>query len=355
MINQNIALVFGGVSSEHDVSIKSFETIYNAIKESKILSKTLKKIFYITRDANVITSNIDFAKNPKEYYKSNEKEKLEKLFSIALEENLFLFSTIHGQYGEDGSLQGAAKFFGIKNNFGSILSTSISMSKYHLNRYLDGQIAELNIPQTLQISTIDDIEKIKEFENQQIIIKPNSLGSSLFTEKFLCTNENMKDIIDLINNILEFDEKALIQEFIKGEEYSCGCLEKSKDVLVLPIVKIITDEDFFSHKAKYTKGNSINNVILLENETEIEKKLKRISFEIFKELEFNAMVRFDYIIKNEKIYFLEANTLPGLKSSSIYPSMLKEYNINLEELITILIDNELNRDEKQTQLIYCVS
>lgn len=354
-MKQNIALVFGGVSSEHDVSIKSFETIYKSFKKSDKLSKNLKKIFYITRDAKVCISNVDFNNGIQKYCQCDSADKLETIFSLALEEELFLFSTIHGQYGEDGSLQGIGEFFGIKNNFGTVLSTSISMSKYHLNRYLEGKIKNLYIPKTFKISTIKDIGQLKQFDDQEIIVKPNSLGSSILTQKFLCNDNNMEEITILVKKALEFDNNVLIQEFIKGDEYSCGCLEKSKSVITLPIVKILAHDDFFSHEAKYTKGKSQNIVIPLSNQNDIDKAMQKISFEIFEELNFHAMARFDYIVKDKKIYFLEANTLPGLKSSSIYPCMLKEYGVSLEDLIVILINNELQRKQKLTKMIYDVS
>lgn len=351
---KNIALVFGGKSSEHDVSIKSFETIYEAIKESNRLSTKLKEIFYIKRDGTVFKSCIDFDKDFKNYIKDETNCTLAQMFEILSKNDLFLYSTIHGQYGEDGSMQGVCKFFGIDSNLGTILSTSLSMSKYHLNQYLQGKIKNLLIPKSKQIESMNKFD-LDDFLDKEIIVKPNSLGSSLFTEKFFCKKNNLSDIKNLCKKILKFDNKVLIQEFIIGKEFSCGCLEKVGKNIVFPLVQIISKDEFFSHNAKYTKGISSNKVIDLNSENDLHKKIKDISLNIFNTLEYHCMSRFDFIVNSEnEIYFLEANTLPGLKYSSIYPSMIKEYGYSLEDLIVISIENELNRESKDTVCVYDV-
>jgi len=349
----NISLVFGGESSEHDVSIKSFLTIYDVIKNSDKLSKRLKNIFYINRDGTVLSSIVNYNNDTKLYYEEKSNITIFKMFEIISTENLFLFSTIHGQYGEDGSLQGASKLFKIKSNLGNIFSTSISMDKHHLNNYLENKIDKLLIPKSLLISKQESIN-LEQFYGMDIIVKPNSMGSSLFTEKFCCSKQNEKVIKELINKIYEFDQFALVQEFIKGEEYSCGCLEQIDGNIALPMVKINSGDEFFSHKSKYQKGFATNEVIPIENDEVFHKQIKKISLDIFNKLSFNSMARFDYIKKGDDIYFLEANIIPGLKNSSIYPSMLKEFDYTLEDLIIILIENELKRDEKHTTVVYDV-
>ena len=323
------------------------------IKNSDKLNSKLKDIFYINRDGTVLHSLVNYTNDPKVYFEERDNITIFKMFEIISSENLFLFSTIHGQYGEDGSLQGASKLFKIKSNLGSIFSTSISMSKHHLNQYLENKVDNLMIPKSLLISKNQNV-KLDQFYGIDIIVKPNSMGSSLFTEKFYCSLENDKEIKELINKIYEFDEFALIQEFIKGEEYSCGCLEQINENIALPMVKINSGDEFFSHKSKYQKGFAQNELIPIKEDKEFHKLIKDISLEIFNKLSFNSMARFDYIKKNNKIYFLEANIIPGLKNSSIYPSMLKEFNYTLEDLIIILIENELKRDDKHTTVIYDV-
>lgn len=347
----NLVLVFGGESSEHDVSIKSFLSAYEVIKNSSKLKKKLKYVFYITRDGKVVKTTANFSKCANNYFEEKANCDIFDMLRTISKEKLFLFSTIHGGYGEDGSLQGASKLFNIESNLGTTLSTSLSMSKYHLNNYLLN-LKGMKIPKTTLLKSSKEFD-FKKFKDTTIIVKPNALGSSLFTQKFECIKKNENKIKKLIKNILKFDEHALIQEFIKGDEYSVGILE-AKANKTLPILKVEANDEFFSHESKYKKGIANNKIIPLKDETKLHKKLKKLSLKIFDELCFNSMARVDFLVRGEEIYFLEVNTLPGLKQSSIYPSMLKEYGISYEEFILQLMKNSKRKQSKETTLVYDV-
>ena len=310
----DFVLVFGGESSEHDVSIKSFLSLYELISQSNTLKSKLKDVFYINREGLVRHTSVDYKQNVESFYEGDSNISIYKMFEMISADNLFLFSTIHGQYGEDGSLQGAVKLFKIKSNLGSVFSTSISMSKHHINQYVENKLDDLIVPKSLLLCKNDKIN-LDEFNGSEIIVKPNAMGSSLFTEKFFYDETTQEEVENLINKIFEFDEFALIQEFIEGDEFSCGCLEKSDSVVALPIVQIDTGDEFFSHEAKYKKGISTNNVIPVNKEQEIHRRIKNISLELFRMFNYHSMVRFDYLVREDKIYFLEANIIPGLKSS----------------------------------------
>ena len=339
-----VAIMFGGQSSEHEPTRITFEFLLNRVKEKGLRNDLeVSHVIYITKKGDAIVSEYNSQKTAAEFEKGKTVSLLEA-YQIIKDNKLFLFGILYGQNGEDGVSQGATKLFSIKSNLGSVLSCALGMSKYHLNKYVKANFPAIKVPETVGVRNLTTLEKqLEVFEGQEIVIKPSALGSSVLTEKFKFTKDTYPEIKSLIEQILELDTIALVQQYIKGTEYSIACLEKDKGVMVLPAIRIETKGNFFGQKEKFIAGYSEEIIVQEKDDPKLLKLAKKTAKEIYLDLDYQNAVRFDVIITDKDIYFLEINPLPGMLRNSILPRLLRTQGWDLEDLVAITFDNHNNR------------
>ncbi|MDA1079280.1 MAG: ATP-grasp domain-containing protein [bacterium] len=352
---QSLAIVFGGVSSEHDASKKSFEHVLSRLTQKKIQQQFQDiQIFYIARDGGVLLNPFLPNNSPESYSRTGERISRSTLLSQLAEDAIYVFSLLHGQHGEDGCIQGAAAFLDIKGSFGSVLSASLAMSKLHCNTFVAGLGTEAQIPRSVVVRSESEIAKALAFwkSGEKVVIKPSSLGASIMTELHTIGDDNQK-ATDLIAQILSYDSAALLQEFIPGDEYSCGCLEENGMVSALPVIKVITQQQFFGHAEKHTLGKNEEWVIDPESESLVETRVRRLSEQLFQHVGVRHFARFDFRVNPEgAIYFLEINPLPGMMEHSLFPKMLRAAGKNIEDVVLLSYKNQLGEGEKSTEFRY---
>ncbi len=218
----------------------------------------------------------------------------------------YILNLLHGNYGEDGHIQGAAAISSLHGSFGPVLPASLAMSKAHMNHYIASAHPYLKIPKSLVVAdrnyktAISNISKT--FQGEEIVIKPNSLGASLFTEKYRVNDASMSEMERNLAVIFNYDQRALIQRFIKGSEYSICCLQRNSDVQVLPAIEIRTDRQFFGHAEKHQSGMAQEVIVKIDTSTT--KFMKDVSIDIFEGVNFENMCRFDFIaIEKGEVFF----------------------------------------------------
>jgi D-alanine-D-alanine ligase len=341
-IKKELSIIFGGRSPEHVASVESFRFVYESICESKN-DLCLYSIYFVDKKNRVFKNkfNEHFAAN--DYIERGQPMS----YSLALEnmsnEGVYVFNLLHGNYGEDGHIQGAAAVASLRGSFGAVLPASLAMSKSHMNHYIASAHPTLKIPHSLTIrdqaydSAIEQIRRT--FEGETIVVKPNSLGASLFTEKYVVSDACVPDLEKNLALIFKYDQLALIQSFVRGMEYSIGCIQRSMSPIALPAVEIRTGSQFFGHSEKHCAGMAEE--IIVEPDTLTTRILRKVSTQIFEDLGFANMCRFDFIASEHgDLYFLEANPIPGLMRNSIFPKMLRAFNIDIPDLMGEFIDND---------------
>ena len=193
----NIAIIYGGRSTEHDASLASFHNI----KENLSPDITIVYSIFINRDGIC--------------YLNNKKKPIEKIIEFIKKKNIFLVNLLHGNEGEDGAWQGIAEVCDIDGSFETVSTASITMNKYFQSS-VSKAISGLYVPKSLLITKNENlkniINKIKKLNIAEIIIKPNSMGASHFVKRLRLSNR--VDISAQINEILKFDRGVIIQEFI---------------------------------------------------------------------------------------------------------------------------------------------
>lgn len=349
--SQKISLVFGGVSSERDLSLRAFNSIYTELQKQTEHTACYANIYYIKEDGFVIKKPFNFEKEPDFYIKDQGKSLtvLEALHHIKKNDE-YVFSLLYGLYGEDGHFQGLGKALNIKSSFGSVLSCSLSKSKYHCSKYIEANYSELAPIPVIPIreENIDSIkEKLFPFYEQEIVVKPNALGTSMWTERFFLNEQSIYDVFNLIATILKYDDIALVQKYIAGEEYSCGCIENLNTIDVLPLMLVRTKDNFFGRREKLCKFG-VSERIVTRHYNPYTAQIADVSKRIFSDLKFENMFRLDFIVSEGKIFFLEVNSLPGLSSASFFPKMLQEINVSIADFIQLTYQNSLRRKNKES-------
>lgn len=338
MTAENYIILFGGRSTEHDASTHSFYALYEVISENDKHLKQFNGAVFIGREGTpYFWSAGSLHKGYPSDFKTGVPMPWPEVISMAAANQFFVFNLLHGNEGEDGNIQGLAKITGLRGSFGSVFAASFTMSKWTQNF----SIAHLSYnkvqsPKTYIINRFTTTEEIAEILaglNASVVVKPNSLGASLFTEKFETGKKD--EVLKAVKQALLYDGQVLLQQFIKGEEYTCGCIEENGEIISLPIIRAHTAAQFLGHKEKHKRG--LVEVEFIDDENILGKRISAISALLFKQIGLSNMARFDYIYHRETdiIYYLECNSIPGLGHGSAFPQML----VNSGRNLIILLDN----------------
>ena len=300
--NKKIAVLYGGISEEREVSLRSGKNVYKALTS-----------FEEIKD-NCILIDV---KNHYELVEILKKEKVEYCYNI-----------LHGSFGEDGSIQGLLDCLNIKYTGENTLVSSVCMNKVYTKR----------IWQSSKVLTADFI-LLKDIVNENnkivfpLILKPISNGSSVGVSLI----KNKKEFEEAIKKI-EKISGYFIEPYIKGKEITVGLVRENNGIFTLPILGINTKNEIYDYDAKYTPGKTE-----LEVPAKIDKKTEKKVIEIcslaYEVLGCEGLCRIDAIIdENNKVYLMEVNTQGGMTNTSDIPAMAKSVNIEFEDIVLYVLN-----------------
>lgn len=342
----HVAILFGGPSSEHEISIKSAKNIFNLINKKKF--KVL--LIWITR------KGLWYLDTSYRFLLDENNSNLCRILLLPGDKNPFLiknknvlkidviFPITHGSLGENGSLQGLIKMLNIPFVGCGVLNSSISMDKDMTKRLLK----TANILTAPYICFKKTQFRLINFDNiikklgLPFFIKPSNQGSSIGVSKV----NNFKEFLISIKKAFDLDDKILIEKEIVGKEIECGVLEHNK-IKTSVCGEIITKKGFYSYYNKYICNLNSKIIIPAKININISNKIRFITLKIFKILNCTDMARVDFFLtKNNHIIFNEVNTLPGFTSTSMYPKLWEYSGVNNFKLINKLIIYALNIHNK---------
>ena len=328
-----LGLIYGGMSTEHEVSISSYESIIKNIDKDKYEITS----FYISKDGTWFTDG----KRTKDVFNS-------------LKEMDCVFPILHGKNGEDGNIAGMLEIIGVSYVGCKTLSSAICMDKVITKKLLEK--ANISVAKYMFIKKLNDnfywvqdnydyvlLDKeildlsVNTLLNYPVVVKPSRSGSSVGVS---VANDYL-ELENAINEASIYDEKILIEEFIDGKELEVAVLGNN-DLTVSNIGNIIPDEIVYSYNSKY-KGNS-KTVVLNTIEENLESKIKNIVLTTYKVLDCNGLARVDMFLIGNEVLVNEVNTIPGFTSISMYPKLMESINISYSDLIDRLIS--LSMDDK---------
>ena len=321
-MKKNVVILMGGYSSEYDISVKSGEVVFNSLSKEEDLN--LFQVIISKKNWKCIDSENSKLKIDKETFHIIRDG---KVISIDL-----VLNTIHGVPGENGEIQLYLENLNIKQTSTGSKESRLTFNKDNCKNKV--QKEGYLVPKSILVKKNDkiNIDNILSKVTLPLFVKPNSGGSSFgisrITEK--------KDIIKALEICFKEDEQALIEEEIKGREISVGVIKYNDMIISLPPTEIISHNDFFDYDAKYN-GES-DEITPAKIKVEHESTVKEIALDIYKKLNLKGFSRCDFILKDNKFYFLEVNTNPGLTKKSILPQQANAANISLKNLFRSLID-----------------
>ncbi len=322
---KRIALVTGGYSGEREISLKSGKEVYRYIDRSKfdvyMILVEREGWFYCS------DSQERFPVDRNDFTVLHAGTKLR--FDCA-------FLVIHGTPGEDGKLQGYFDLLNLPYTSSGRTTSCITFNKFFSNR----------IANSLGVKTADthffskkdgiDQEAIIHTLGLPCFVKPNNGGSSVGISRV----DHQDDLARAIQKAFQEDNEIVIEKYIPGYEITCGMIRFKDQLIVFPLTKIISKRSFFDYEAKYTEGMA-DEITPAPVDDVIKNYCQDLSRFLYKQLNCRGIVRFDYIVNGEDLYFLEVNTIPGLTQGSIVPKMVSTMGLSLTELYTMAIEEAL--------------
>lgn len=322
---KKIVVLFGGKSYEREVSINSTKSILENMDRNKYDIK----LVYIDEKGD--------------FYRVSNIEKLpgKRLKDFNILKNCDLvFPIMHGNNYEDGVIQGFLETLNVKYVGCNLISSALCMDKVFTKKMLDS-IGILNAKYVYFYKENYNFSLIKKRVKKEIgypcFVKPANSGSSIGISKVY----SEKDLEEKILNAFSYDDKILIEEFIKGREVEIGILGK-KDNLILSEIGEVKEinSDFYDYDAKYNNKDLVLEIPALIDDS-LKKNIEKCAKDAFLALECSIISRVDFLIRDKKVYLNEINTFPGFTSSSMYPKLFEKVGISYKDLIDKIIELSL--------------
>ena len=346
-----IGVIFGGQSTEHDVSIVSGTSVI------KNLSKDKYEIYpiYISKQGDWYTYKKEI--NKIEILSIGQQpEELEKIINPiqTLKKFDVVFPVLHGLYGEDGTIQGLLELLNIPYVGCKVLASSICMDKIYtkiilekagikqakciiINSIKDNSNEYIYIDEKLNylIKNREELFNIaKEKLEFPVFVKPANSGSSVGVDKA----RNEAELIKCIEEAKKYDKEILIEEEINGKEVECAVLG-TDNVKASCVGQILSADEFYDYNSKYKNAES-RTVIPADISNEISEKIRNIAIKAFKAVKGTGLARVDFFVDKvtSEIYLNEINTMPGFTSISMYPKLWEHAGLKYSELLDELIN-----------------
>ncbi|MDD4375751.1 MAG: D-alanine--D-alanine ligase [Clostridia bacterium] len=338
-----VAILFGGMSTEHDVSIQSaYNVIYNIMKLKDyepipvVISRNGE--WYLYHGAIKKDDMIKWFDNAEQI--TNIESFLRHIDKV--------FPVLHGLYGEDGTVQGMLDMMKVPYVGSGVLSSALAMDKVYakmifeqvgirqakyvyLKNDLEGKTIMLNKDFTCVNEQREWMQHIEQNIGYPCFVKPSNSGSSIGINKVLSKEELLPAILEA----LKYDDKILVEEEIKGREIECAVLENDK-LQASILGEVPKNGSFYSYDAKYKEG-CLEPIIPADLDLVLVKEIQEIALRAFKALDCRHFARVDFFVVDNLIYINEINTLPGFTAQSMYPKLWEASGIPYEELIGKLL------------------
>jgi len=306
MTKKKIAIVAGGDSSEHDVSLRSAAGILSFLDKDKY-------------DADIV-----------ELHGAD----LKTLNKIA--DYDYAYVTIHGTPGENGLLQGFLEMMHIPYSCCGVLPAALTFNKYACNHYLQG--FGVKIADSILLRKNDSLEGIEDQVENRLgfpcFIKSNVGGSS-----FGCTKVKSREkVLPAIERAFEEGNEVICEAYLKGTEVTSGVYKTASKAVAFPITEVVTKREFFDYEAKY--NGQVDEITPARVPDEIRDRVQAQTLKIYDILGCHGIIRADYVLIDGEIYLLEVNTTPGMTATSFIPQQVRAAGLEMKEVLSDIIEDE---------------
>lgn len=330
MTQRNIAIVCGGDSSEHDVSMRSAQGLYSFFDKEKY------NIFIV--DMKGLDWNVNLPDGTTAPIDRND-------FSFVMDGKAVQFDyayiTIHGAPGENGVLQGYFDLIHLPYSTSGVLVEALTFDKFALNNYLRGfgvSVAESILVRRGDEESLTE-EAIKETVGFPCFVKPAADGSSFGVSKV----KEFDQMAPALRKAFMESDTVMIEGFLDGMEISQGCYKTKEKAVVLPATEVVTSNEFFDYDAKY--NGQVEEITPARMAPETADRVAQLTSAIYDILHANGIIRIDYIISKtadgkDKINMLEINTTPGMTVTSFIPQQVRAAGLDIKDVLSEIVENQ---------------
>jgi D-alanine-D-alanine ligase len=355
-----VGILFGGRSAEHEVSLQSAKNIIDAIDTNKyevvLIGIDKKGQWHLNEKSRLLLpptdSGLPALPETDENLALVPGKQIEQLVALSGEQRPgsldVVFPVLHGPFGEDGAVQGLLKLANIAFVGAGVLGSAIGMDKDVMKRLL--RDAGIPVARFLVMNRYSSKEigfdDAREQLGLPLFIKPANLGSSVGIHKVKDREEFERAVRDALN----YDNKILIEECIRGREMECSVLGNENPIASVP-GEILPRHEFYSYEAKYLDESGAVLEIPARLPATTSERLRNLAIKTFSVLCCEGMARVDFFLRNdEEIIVNEINTIPGFTRISMYPKLWEATGISYSELIDRLIELAIERFEREKVL-----
>ncbi len=351
-----VAILFGGKSAEHEISLISARNIVDAMDKNKydVVAIGIDKQgrWHLDEGARLllgkIASKVEYADstNSAAVMPGETATPMVRATGAGLGALDVVFPILHGPFGEDGTVQGLLKLANLPFVGAGVLGSAVGMDKDVMKRLL--RDANVPIGKFLVFHRADKINfaLVKKTLGMPLFVKPANLGSSVGISKVAKPAE----FAAAIKEAFRYDNKIVIEEFIQGREIECSVLGNDKPMASLP-GEIVVNRDFYSYAAKYLDDHGARLEIPARLPKAMIKKVRDLALRAYRALCCEGMARVDFFVQaNGRVLVNEINTIPGFTKISMYPKMWEATGISYSKLIDRLIQLALQRHRAEKRL-----
>lgn len=327
-LKKNIAIVCGGDSSEHDVSMRSGEGLYSFFDKDKynvyivdIQGQDWKVDFQDGETFPIDKNDFSFEKDGK------------------VVEFDYAYITIHGQPGENGVMQGYFDLIHLPYSTSGVLVEAMTFDKFVLNNYLRGFGVSVADSILLRRGENFDADAIAKRLGMPCFVKPAADGSSFGVSKV----KNADQLAPALRVAFMESNEAMVEGFLQGVEISQGIYKTKDKSVVFPATEIVSKNEFFDYDAKY--NGQVQEITPARLNPETADKVAAETSHIYDILHANGIIRIDYIISkdaegNDVIYMLEINTTPGMTATSFIPQQVRAAGLEIKNVLSEIVENQ---------------
>ena len=325
-MKRTIAIVCGGDSSEHDVSLRSAQGLYSFFDKERynVYLVDVKGMDWHVNLHDGTTAPID-----RNDFSFQENGKL-VMFDYA-------YITIHGTPGENGIMQGYFELIHLPYSTSGVLVEAMTFDKFVLNNYLRGfgvSVAESLLIRKGYEELVSD-DEIEEKIGMPCFVKPAADGSSFGVTKV----KNKDQLAPAIRKAMMESDDVMVESFLEGTEITVGCYKTKEKTVVFPITEVVTKNEFFDYDAKY--NGQVEEITPARIPEETAERARQLTSFIYDILHCNGIIRIDYIIsKDQKISMLEINTTPGMTATSFIPQQVRAAGLDIKDVLTEIVENQ---------------
>ena len=326
---RNVAIVCGGDSSEHDVSMRSAQGLYS------FFDKERYNIYIVDvkgQDWHVAFDNGEIAPIDRNDFSFIGQDGKAVIFDYA-------YITIHGTPGENGLMQGYFDLIHLPYSTSGVLVEAMTFDKYVLNNYMRAFGVKVADSILLRRGEEYDEDAIEARLGMPVFVKPSADGSSFGVSKV----KNADQLAPALRVAFMESDEVMIESYMEGTEISVGCYKTQDKTVVLPATEVVTSNEFFDYDAKY--NGQVQEITPARLAPETAKRVAEETSRIYDIRHSNGIIRIDYIITKDKegndvVNMLEVNTTPGMTATSFIPQQVKAAGLDIKDVLTDIVENQ---------------